>query len=47
MQLPGRPLKDLQSDAKDFIKPMSAWGLGGALGSLGTSSEKEIKNEKD
>ncbi len=26
-------------DAKDFIKPMAAWGLGGALGSLGGTTD--------
>ncbi len=30
-------------DLGDFVKPMGAWGLGGALGALG-SAEAENKN---
>ncbi len=35
------------TDISDFIKPMTAWGTGGALGSLSMNSKKEEKEEKE
>ncbi len=30
-------------DLDDFLKPMGAWGLGGALGALGSADPEENK----
>jgi hypothetical protein len=32
---------------KDFVKPLTAWGLGGALGGILQPDDKENKKNKD